>query len=133
MSGKRRDAFGLLLATLLALGLILWGACFWIAPVWQWGYRPAAYEAPAAPRQESEETVRWPIDLNRADAQPPSTARSARWKNWMRCAGSRPGWWKAGTVWSKWAPPAESATKQGGSDFGTRQHLYQSGIELAGL
>ena len=69
MSGKRRDAFGLLLASLLALGLILWGACFWIAPVWQWGYRPAAYEAPAAPRQESEETVRWPIDLNRADAQ----------------------------------------------------------------
>lgn len=69
MSGKRRDAFGLLLATLMALGLILWGACFWIAPVWQWGYRPAAYEAPAAPRQESEETVRWPIDLNRADAQ----------------------------------------------------------------
>ena len=69
MSGKRRDAFGLLLATLLALGLILWGACFWIAPVWQWGYRPAAYEAPAAPRQESEETIRWPIDLNRADAQ----------------------------------------------------------------
>lgn len=69
MSGKRRDAFGLLLATLLALGLILWGACFWIAPVWQWGYRPAAYEALAAPRQESEETVRWPIDLNRADAQ----------------------------------------------------------------
>ena len=69
MSGKRRDAFGLLLATLLALGLILWGACFWIAPVWQWGYRPAAYEAPAAPRQESEETVRWPIDLNRGDAQ----------------------------------------------------------------
>lgn len=69
MSGKRRDAFGLLVATLLALGLILWGACFWIAPVWQWGYRPAAYEAPAAPRQESEETVRWPIDLNRADAQ----------------------------------------------------------------
>lgn len=69
MSGKRRDAFGLLLATLLALGLILWGACFWIAPVWQWGYRPAAYEAPAAPRQESEETVRWPIDLNWADAQ----------------------------------------------------------------
>lgn len=69
MSGKRRDAFGLLLATLLALGIILWGACFWIAPVWQWGYRPAAYEAPAAPRQESEETVRWPIDLNRADAQ----------------------------------------------------------------
>ena len=69
MSGKRRDAFGLLLATLLALGLILWGACFWIAPVWQWGYRPAAYGAPAAPRQESEETVRWPIDLNRADAQ----------------------------------------------------------------
>lgn len=69
MSGKRRDAFGLLLATLLALGLILWGACFWIAPVWQWGYRPAAYKAPAAPRQESEETVRWPIDLNRADAQ----------------------------------------------------------------
>ena len=69
MSGKRRDAFGLLLATLLALGLILWGACFWIAPVWQWGYRPAAYEAPAAPRQESEETVRWPIDLNRADVQ----------------------------------------------------------------
>lgn len=68
MSGKRRDAFGLLLATLLALGLILWGAYFWIAPVWQWGYRPAAYEAPAAPRQESEETVRWPIDLNRADA-----------------------------------------------------------------
>ena len=68
MSGKRRDAFGLLLATLLALGLILWGACFWIAPVWQWGYRPATYEAPAAPRQESEETVRWPIDLNRADA-----------------------------------------------------------------
>ena len=56
-------------ATLLALGLILWGACFWIAPVWQWGYRPAAYEAPAAPQQESEETVRWPIDLNRADAQ----------------------------------------------------------------
>ena len=69
MSGKRRDAFGLLLATLLALGLILWGACFWIAPVWQWGYRPAAYEAPAAPRQESKETVHWPIDLNRADAQ----------------------------------------------------------------
>ena len=69
MSGKRRDAFGLLLATLLALGLILWGACFWIAPVWQWGYRPAAYEAPAAPRQESEEIVRWPIDLNRPDAQ----------------------------------------------------------------
>lgn len=69
MSGKRRDAFGLLVATLLALGVILWGACFWIAPVWQWGYRPAAYEAPAAPRQESEETVRWPIDLNRADAQ----------------------------------------------------------------
>ena len=69
MSGKRRDAFGLLLATLLALGPILWGACFWIAPVWQWGYRPAAYEAPAAPRQESEEIVRWPIDLNRADAQ----------------------------------------------------------------
>ncbi len=69
MSGKRRDAFGLLLATLLALGLILWGACFWIAPIWQWGYRPAAYETPAAPRQESEETVRWPIDLNRADAQ----------------------------------------------------------------
>ena len=68
MSGKRRDAFGLLLATLLALGLILWGACFWIAPVWQWGYRPAAYEAPAAPRQESEEIVHWPIDLNRADA-----------------------------------------------------------------
>ena len=69
MRGKRRDAFGLLLAILLALGLILRRACFWIAAVCQWGYRPAAYEAPAAPRQESEETVRWPIDLNRADAQ----------------------------------------------------------------
>ena len=51
--------------------------CCW-RPCWRWGSscgalasgsRRSGNGAPAAPRQESEETVRWPIDLNRADAQ----------------------------------------------------------------
>lgn len=69
MSEKRRDAFGLLAATLAVLGAILWGACFWIAPVWQWGYHPVEYQPPAQAVPREAETVNWPIDINRADAE----------------------------------------------------------------
>ena len=51
MGKKRADAAVLGMATLLALGLIAWAAGFWIAPVVQFGYRPAAY---TAPRTEQE-------------------------------------------------------------------------------
>ena len=33
-----------LLAGAAALALIVFGALFWIAPVWQFGYAPAAYQ-----------------------------------------------------------------------------------------
>lgn len=69
MSKKRRDAFALLAVTLAALGVILWGACFCIAPVWQWRYRPVEYQPPVQTVQHEADTVNWPIDINRAGAE----------------------------------------------------------------
>lgn len=40
-----------LLAGAAALALIVFGALFWIAPVWQFGYAPAAYQPPVLPAQ----------------------------------------------------------------------------------
>lgn len=40
-----------LLAGAAALALIVFGALFWIAPVWQFGYAPAAYQPPVFRRR----------------------------------------------------------------------------------
>ena len=40
-----------LLAGAAALALIVFGALFWIAPVWQFGYAPAAYQPPVLSAQ----------------------------------------------------------------------------------
>ena len=54
MRSAGKDALLLLVATLAALGAILYGAAFGIAPVFQFGYRTVPYTAPA-------------IDINTAD------------------------------------------------------------------
>ena len=64
MRSAGKDALLLLVATLAALGAILYGAAFGIAPVFQFGYRTVPYTAPAQP---AEEAPGWPIDINTAD------------------------------------------------------------------
>ena len=68
MGKKRADAAVLGMATLLALGLIAWAAGFWIAPVVQFGYRPAAYTAPRTEQEAQQAELAAPINLNTADA-----------------------------------------------------------------
>ena len=70
MGKKRADAAVLGMATLLALGLIAWAAGFWIAPVVQFGYRPAAYTAPRTEQEAQQAELAAPINLNTADASP---------------------------------------------------------------
>ena len=67
MDKNSRDILLLLPATLAALGAILYGAAFCIAPVWQFGYRTVPYTAPAAPTPEPGPV--WPIDINTAGVQ----------------------------------------------------------------
>lgn len=69
MGKKRADAAVLGMATLLALGLIAWAAGFWIAPVVQFGYRPAAYTAPRTGQEAQQAELAAPINLNTADAE----------------------------------------------------------------
>ena len=69
MGKKRADAAVLGMATLLALGLIAWAAGFWIAPVVQFGYRPAAYTAPRTEQGAQQAELAAPINLNTADAE----------------------------------------------------------------
>lgn len=64
MRSAGKDALLLLVATLAALGAILYGAAFSIAPVFQFGYRTVSYTAPAP---VAEEAPGWPIDINTAD------------------------------------------------------------------
>ncbi len=62
-----------LLAGAVALALIVFGALFWIAPVWQIGYAPAAYQPPDL--QVQAETVpepaqeQGPVNINTASAE----------------------------------------------------------------
>ena len=62
-----------LMAGATALALIVFGALFWIAPVWQLGYSPAAYQPPTLQAQaESEPEAaqeQWPININTATAE----------------------------------------------------------------
>ena len=69
MGKKRADAAVLGMATLLALGLIAWAAGFWIAPVVQFGYRPAVYTAPRTEQEAQQAELAAPINLNTADAE----------------------------------------------------------------
>ena len=69
MGKKRADAAVLGMATLLALGLIAWAAGFWIAPVVQFSYRPAAYTAPRTEQEAQQAELAAPINLNTADAE----------------------------------------------------------------
>ena len=55
-----------LLAGAAALALIVFGALFWIAPVWQFGYAPAAYQPPVLPAQA--EPARNPCGKNRGQS-----------------------------------------------------------------
>lgn len=59
----------LILATLAALGCIVWGALFLIAPIWQPGtpaaYQPVSVSAAQEPNAPEETAL---IDLNTADA-----------------------------------------------------------------
>lgn len=60
----------LLAATIVAAAVIVWGALFLIAPVWQFPDRAAAYQVPAAVQAPApEEALTGPIDVNTADAQ----------------------------------------------------------------
>lgn len=67
MKKSRRSPDRLLLAAVaVAMGVILWGALFLIAPVWQFPTGAAvSYQAPAA----GEETAPELIDVNTADAE----------------------------------------------------------------
>lgn len=58
-----------LLAGFTVLALIVYGALFFIAPVWQFGYTPAAYHPPAL--QEQAEPTPKPdvININTATAE----------------------------------------------------------------
>ena len=62
-----------LLAGAAALALIVFGALFWIAPVWQFDYSPAAYQPPALQAQAEFEPEaaqeQWPININTATAE----------------------------------------------------------------
>ncbi len=69
MGKKRADAAVLGMATLLALGLIVWAAGFWIAPVVQFGYRPVVYTAPRTEQEAQQAELAAPINLNTADAE----------------------------------------------------------------
>lgn len=69
MGKKRADAAVLGMATLLALGLIVWAAGFWIAPVVQFGYRPVAYTTPRTEQEAQQAELAAPINLNTADAE----------------------------------------------------------------
>ena len=69
MGKKRADAAVLGMATLLALGLIAWAAGFWIAPVVQFGYRPAAYTAPRTEQEAQRAELAAPNKLNTADGE----------------------------------------------------------------
>lgn len=56
-------------ATAAAAAVLVWGALFLIAPVWQFPNRAAAYQVPAAEPQAPEQgTSAGPIDVNTADA-----------------------------------------------------------------
>ena len=59
----------LFLATLVVLAGIVWGALFWIAPIWQPG-TPVTY-MPALPQTEAaaESAPTQLVDLNTADAE----------------------------------------------------------------
>ncbi len=62
-----------LLAGAAALALIVFGALFWIAPVWQFGYAPAAYQPPVLPAQaepapEPTREEQGPVNINTASA-----------------------------------------------------------------
>ena len=112
MRSAGKDALLLLVATLAALGAILYGAAFSIAPVFQFGYRTVPYTAPAP---VAEEAPGWPIDINTADEallmqlpgvgpvrRPPSLptgpsmALSKQSQTLIRSAASPPRWWKTG-------------------------------------
>lgn len=69
MGKKRADAAVLGMATLLALGLIVWAAGFWIAPVVQFGYRPAVYTTPRTEQEAQQAELAAPINLNTADTE----------------------------------------------------------------
>lgn len=63
-----------LLAGAAALALIVFGALFWIAPVWQFGYAPAAYQPPVLPAQaepapEPTREEQGPVNINTASAE----------------------------------------------------------------
>ena len=63
-----------LLAGAAALALIVFGALFWIAPVWQFGYAPAAYQPPVLPAQaepapEPMREEQGPVNINTASAE----------------------------------------------------------------
>ena len=63
-----------LLAVAAALALIVFGALFWIAPVWQFGYAPAAYQPPVLPAQaepapEPTREEQGPVNINTASAE----------------------------------------------------------------
>ena len=63
-----------LLAGAAALALIVFGALFWIAPVWQFGYAPAAYQPPvllaqAEPAPDPTREEQGPVNINTASAE----------------------------------------------------------------
>lgn len=66
----RRMVRWLRLAVAAALGVMVWGALFLIAPVWQWPTQAAAYQpltSAEEPEPPTKETA--PVDINTASAQ----------------------------------------------------------------
>lgn len=73
MPNKKKPCplYPLVVATFAALAVILWGALFLIAPVWQFSAPPAAYIAPSADGEEAADTPQAEtlIDINNATEQ----------------------------------------------------------------
>lgn len=83
-----------LLAGAAALALIVFGALFWIAPVWQFGYAPAAYQPPVLPAQaepapEPTREEQGPVNINTAFACP-ALGRQKRKPFWRTARQTAP-------------------------------------------
>lgn len=68
---KPYPLYPLVVATFAALAVILWGALFLIAPVWQFSAPPATYVVPFADGEDAGNVPQTeaPIDINTATAQ----------------------------------------------------------------
>lgn len=69
ISQGRRAFWRLAIAVAAGLAVILWGALFLIAPVWQWAEPAAAYRPPASAEKTDTRQGAGLIDVNTATAE----------------------------------------------------------------